>query len=66
MQGETHCGRPSAQQRHIIRHSAGEDGMETIQWHGKSGLLPSGCQIRKEEVGRGRGEEGENLSPHFV
>jgi hypothetical protein len=40
--------------------------METIQWHGKSGLLPSGCQIRKEEVGRGRGEEGENLSPHFV
>jgi hypothetical protein len=40
--------------------------MQTIQQHGKGGLPPSGGQTRKEEIGRGRSEEEENLSPHFV
>ena len=36
-------GPPCAWYRHYVYHNAGEDGMETSQWHRTGSLLLYGC-----------------------
>ena len=48
-----------------ICNNARKDGMETIQWHRTGRLLPSGCQTRSKEIGRGEEEKEEEEGAEY-